>query len=143
MGVTRYRLTLMLSEPYLEATLRAIHARSGPYRHHPTARQLVLDHCAHWRDMLAESEYTRLVAETERLRRLVPGIDDALLAYAKECGCATATAVDPSVFVVCALHHAHAIAAHRELDADACTKVVGRALKSVRDIVRGVALLST
>ena len=140
MGVARYRLTLLLSEPYLEATLRANHARAGPYTNHPTARQLVVDHCAHWHDMLAEPEYTRLVAETERLRRLVPGIDDALLAYARECGCTGVTSVDPAVFVVCALHHTHAIAAHRELDAGACTKAIGRALKSVRDIVRGVAL---
>jgi hypothetical protein len=147
MGLSRFKLTHMLAAPYMETTLRAIHERSGPYRMHATTRQLVLDHCAHWRDMLAESEYGRLASETERLRRIFPGIDEALLAYARECTSATNTgnsntvaSIDPAVFVVCALHHIHAIAAHRELDPDACKKAVGRALKSVRDIVRGVAL---
>ena len=145
MGLSRFKLTHMLAAPYMETTLRAIHERSGPYKMHATTRQLVLDHCAHWHDMLAESEYGRLASETERLRRIFPGIDEALLAYARECTsfCAnsnTVASIDPAVFVVCALHHIHAIAAHRELDPDACKKAVGRALKSVRDIVRGVAL---
>jgi hypothetical protein len=140
MGIARYRLRLMLTEPYVGSTLRAIHARSGPYRSHSTPRQLVVDHCAHWRDMLAEPEYARLTSETARLRRLVPDIDDALLAYARECAGATVVSIDPAVLVVCALHHLHALAAHRDLDAEACGKAVGRALKSVRDIVRGVSL---
>ena len=144
MGIARFRLTHMLAGPYVESTLRVIHERSGPYKLHPTARQLVIDHCGHWRDMLAESEYGRLTEETERLRRILPGIDDALLAYARECvssaNANTVASIDPAVFVVCVLHHVHSIAAHRELDSDACKKAVERALKSVRDIVRGVAL---
>ena len=142
MGIARFRLTHMLAGPYVESTLRVIHERSGPYKLHPTARQLVIDHCGHWRDMLAESEYGRLTEETERLRRILPGIDDALLAYARECvsSANTVASIDPAVFVVCVLHHVHSIAAHRELDSDACKKAVDRALKSVRDIVRGVAL---
>ena len=43
MGLARYRLTLMLAEPYLASTLRSIHERSGPYRRHATPRQLVVD----------------------------------------------------------------------------------------------------
>jgi hypothetical protein len=142
MGIARFKLAHMLTEPYVESMLRLIHEKSGPYRMHATPRQLVLDHCGHWRDMLAESEYGRLAAETERLRRVLPGIDDALLAYARECAASsnTVASIDPAVFVVCALHHIHSIAAHRDLDSDACRKAVERALKSVRDIVRGVAL---
>ena len=146
-SIARRALVYALAGPYVHATLAAMVRNAGPYAAHPTARQLVRDHCAHWRDMLAESEYGRLASETERLRRIFPGIDEALLAYARECTSATNTgnsntvaSIDPAVFVVCALHHIHAIAAHRELDPDACKKAVGRALKSVRDIVRGVSL---
>jgi hypothetical protein len=140
MGLARYRLSLMLNEPYAASTLRAIHACSGPYRSHATPRQLVVDHCAHWRDMLAEPAYARLASETDRLRRIVPGIDDALLSYARECAGAAVVSIDASVLVVCALHHLHALAGNRDLDAEAGAKAIGRALKSVRDIVRGVTL---
>ena len=143
-SIARRALVYALAGPYVHATLAAMARNAGPYAAHPTARQLVRDHCAHWRDMLAASQFRAVELETARLKMLVPDIEARLTEYANAALLGWGSAerprvahVDVTVAVVCLLHHAHAAAARgTELTPDACVELTDAAMRSVRDIVR-------
>jgi hypothetical protein len=146
-GLYRRGLVYLLAAPYVHATLRAMQRNAGfVYRTHATARDLVVDHCAHWRDLLDPTHRRLLDIETERLRRTCPAAHEMLLAYLAACldGVAALAAFDLAVLVVCVWHHVHAQAARgAPLDEATCEIAVNGALKSVRDIVRSNAARHT
>ena len=143
-SIARRALVYALAGPYVHATLVAMARNAGPYAAHATARQLVRDHCEHWRDMLAASQFRTVELETTRLKQLVPDIEERLTEYANAALLGWGSAerprvaqVDVTLGVVCLLHHAHAAAARgTELTADACVELTDAAMRSVRDIVR-------
>ena len=143
-SIARRALVYALAGPYLRETLAAMRRNAGAYARHDTARLLVREHCEHWRDMLAPAQFRAVELETARLRRLCPDIDRRLVEYANAsllgwdaADRPTVERVDPTVVIVCLLHHAHAMAASgRELTEDACVDATDAALRSVRDIVR-------
>ena len=143
-SIARRALVYALAAPYVHATLTTMCANAGPYARHGTARALVREHCAHWRDMLAPAQFRAVELETARLRRLCPDIDRRLVEYANasllgwDASARPAVErVDPTVVVVCLLHHVHAMASGgRDLTEDACVDATDAALRSVRDIVR-------
>ena len=77
-SIARRSLVYALAVPYVHATLVAMARNAGPYAAHSTARQLVRDHCEHWRDMLAASQFRAVELETTRLKLLVPDIEERL-----------------------------------------------------------------
>ena len=143
-SIARRALVYALAGPYVHETLAAMRRNAGPYALHETARLLVREHCEHWRDMLAPAQFRAVELETARLRRIVPDIDARLVEYANASllgwdarARPRVERLDPTVVVVCVLHHCHALAqAGRELTEDACVDATDAALRSVRDIVR-------
>jgi len=143
-SIARRALVYALAGPYMHATLQTMCRNAGPYARHSTARSLIREHCAHWRDMLAPAQFRSVELETARLRGIMPDIDARLAEYANASLLGWSAAerpavlrVDPTVVVVCIMHHVHAMAASgRELTEDACVDATDAALRSVRDIVR-------
>ena len=142
----RRGLVYLLSSRYVHQTLATMNENAGfVYRTHATARELVVDHCAHWNDLLDPKNRRLLDIEMERLRRTCPAVTAMLHSYVSACVTpGTTIDVDLAVLVVCIWHHvyAHAIRG-APLDEATCERAVGGALKSVRDIVWSNAALHT
>jgi hypothetical protein len=147
MASIRRRSLVFQLAAYVSSTLAEILRNAGPFAVHATAREVVVAHAAHWADLLAREQFRTLELETERLQRLLPGLDAELQRYGGACLEVipedirpALQRVDVSALVACVWHHVHAAAARGlALDDAAVRECANLALKSLRDIVRAHA----